>query len=51
MGEVGIDEMADGLQIMGSLLPHFGHAVADPAEVARVARETFAAATSPSPAR
>jgi aspartate aminotransferase-like enzyme len=44
MGEVGIDEMAQALQIMGSLLPYFGHSAAGPAEAAGAAREAFDAA-------
>jgi aspartate aminotransferase-like enzyme len=43
MGEVGIDEMAEALAIMGATLPDFGHA-ADPAAGARAAREAFDAA-------
>ena len=43
MGEVGIDEMADALEIMGSTLPEFGQQ-ADPAAGARAAREAFDAA-------
>jgi aspartate aminotransferase-like enzyme len=43
MGEVGIDEMAEALEIMGGTLPDFGHA-ADGAAAARAARETFEAA-------
>jgi aspartate aminotransferase-like enzyme len=40
MGEVGIDEMADALRIMGETLPDFGHE-ADADAAARVAREAF----------
>jgi aspartate aminotransferase-like enzyme len=43
MGEVGIDEMAQALEIMGATLPEFGH-VADPDAGARAAREAFEAA-------
>jgi aspartate aminotransferase-like enzyme len=43
MGEVGIDEMAEALEIMGGTLPGFGHP-ADGAAAARAARETFEAA-------
>ena len=43
MGEVGIDEMAEALEIMGGTLPDFGH-TADGAAAARAARETFEAA-------
>lgn len=43
MGEVGIDEMVQALQIMGDLLPSFGH-TADAAAGARTAREAFDAA-------
>jgi aspartate aminotransferase-like enzyme len=43
MGEVGIDEMAEALEIMGGTLPDFGHP-ADGAAAARAARETFEAA-------
>ena len=43
MGEVGIDEMAEALQIMGTTLPEFGHA-ADPEAGAGAAREAFEAA-------
>lgn len=40
MGDVGIDEMAAALQVMGETLVQFGHAV-DPDAAARIARETF----------
>jgi aspartate aminotransferase-like enzyme len=40
MGEVGIDEMAEALEIMGRVLPDFGHET-DPAAAGRAARETF----------
>ena len=43
MGEVGIDEMVQALQIMGDLLPYFGHST-DAAAGARTAREAFDAA-------
>jgi aspartate aminotransferase-like enzyme len=43
MGEVGMDEMVQALQIMGDLLPYFGHAT-DAAAGARAAREAFDAA-------
>jgi aspartate aminotransferase-like enzyme len=46
MGEVGIGEMAEALQIMGSLLPHFGHAVADPAAAGQAARDAYDAAVA-----
>ena len=42
MGDVGIDEMAQALEIMGSTLPDFGHA-ADGAAGGRLAREAFEA--------
>jgi aspartate aminotransferase-like enzyme len=43
MGEVGIDEMVEALEIMGATLPDFGHA-ADPDAGSRAAREAFEAA-------
>jgi aspartate aminotransferase-like enzyme len=46
MGEVGIDEMADALERMASVLPEHGHP-ADGAAAARAAREVFEAATAP----
>ncbi len=46
MGEVGIEEMADALELMGSTLPTHGHQ-ADAAAAARTAREIFEAATAP----
>jgi aspartate aminotransferase-like enzyme len=46
MGEVGIDEMAEALELMGGVLPRHGHS-ADGAEAGRVAREVFEAATAP----
>ncbi|CAN5258768.1 alanine--glyoxylate aminotransferase family protein [soil metagenome] len=46
MGEVGIDEMAKALAIMGRTLPEFGHP-ADGDAAGRVAREIHDAATSP----
>ncbi len=45
MGEVGIDEMAEALEIMGGVLPQFGHA-ADGASASRTARQAFDAATA-----
>ena len=45
MGEVGIDEMAEALAIMGRTLPDFGHA-ADGDTAARAAREVYDAATA-----
>jgi hypothetical protein len=36
--------MAQALQIMGSILPYFGHSAADPAAAAGAAREGFDAA-------
>ena len=46
MGDVGIDEMAEALEMMGRVLPRHGHP-ADGAEAGRVAREAFEAATAP----
>ena len=46
MGEVGIDEMAEAIQIMGETLPAHGFA-ADGAAAAATAREVFEAATAP----
>ena len=46
MGDVGIDEMADALERMASVLPDHGH-TADGAAAARAAREVFEAATAP----
>lgn len=46
MGEVGIDEMAEALAIMGRTLPEFGHP-ADGDAAGRVARQIHDAATSP----
>ena len=46
MGEVGIDEMAEALELMGGVLPRHGHP-ADGAEAGRVARNVFEAATAP----
>jgi len=40
MGEVGIDEMAEALEIMGGTLPEFGHD-ADGAAAAAAARDAF----------
>jgi aspartate aminotransferase-like enzyme len=40
MGEVGIDEMAEAIEIMGGVLPDFGHA-ADSAAAARAAHDAF----------
>ena len=42
MGDVGIEEMAEALEIMGGTLPDFGHP-ADAAAGARAAREAFEA--------
>jgi aspartate aminotransferase-like enzyme len=44
MGEVGIDEMAEALEIMGEVLPEFGHE-AGAAAAARIAREAYESAT------
>ena len=46
MGEVGIDEMADALELMGEVLPRHGHE-ADGAAAARAAREVHEGATAP----
>jgi aspartate aminotransferase-like enzyme len=46
MGDVGIDEMADAVEIMGRILPDHGHE-ADAAAAARATREAFEAATVP----
>ncbi len=43
MGEVGIDEMVQALQIMGDLLPYHGH-TADASAATSAAREAFDAA-------
>ena len=40
MGEVGIEEMAEALRLMGETLPNFGHA-ADAGAAARAARESY----------
>jgi len=40
MGDVGIDEMADALAIMGGTLPEFGHR-ADGAAAADAARSAY----------
>ncbi len=45
MGEVGIDEMAQALEIMGTTLPEFGHR-ADGAAGARAARDAYDAAAA-----
>ncbi|HEX7197668.1 MAG TPA: alanine--glyoxylate aminotransferase family protein [Candidatus Limnocylindria bacterium] len=45
MGDVGIGEMAEALEIMGGTLSEFGHG-ADGAAAARAAREAFDAATA-----
>ena len=45
MGDVGIDEMAEALEIMGGTLPEFGHA-ADGMAAGRAAREAFEALTA-----
>jgi aspartate aminotransferase-like enzyme len=46
MGEVGIDEMAEAIEIMGRTLPDHGHA-ADAEGASRATREAFEAATAP----
>jgi aspartate aminotransferase-like enzyme len=46
MGEVGINEMAEALELMAGVLPRHGHP-ADGAAAANVAREVFEAATAP----
>ncbi len=46
MGDVGIDEMAEAIRIMGETLPAHGFA-ADGAAAATTAREVFEAATAP----
>jgi aspartate aminotransferase-like enzyme len=46
MGDVGIDEMADAIRIMGDTLPAHG-VDADGGAAARIAREVFEAATAP----
>jgi aspartate aminotransferase-like enzyme len=46
MGDVGIDEMADAIRIMGETLPAHG-VEADGEYAARTAREVFEAATAP----
>src|SRR5690606_22444837 len=45
MGEVGIDEMAEALELMAATLPDFG-VTADPADAARAAREAYDAAAA-----
>ena len=45
MGDVGFDEMADALQVMGEGLIAFGHA-ADPSAAVRAARQAFEASLS-----
>jgi aspartate aminotransferase-like enzyme len=45
MGDVGIDEMAEALEIMGSTLPAFGHD-ADGGAAGSAAREAFEAQTA-----
>ncbi|MEO7296061.1 MAG: hypothetical protein ABIZ57_07945, partial [Candidatus Limnocylindria bacterium] len=45
MGDVGIDEMADALEIMGNTLPDFGHA-ADGAAAAAAARAAYEGLTA-----
>jgi aspartate aminotransferase-like enzyme len=45
MGEVGIDEMAEAIEIMGRVLPDFGHD-ADAAAGARATRDAFDVATA-----
>jgi aspartate aminotransferase-like enzyme len=46
MGDVGIEEMAEAVRIMGKTLPDHGFA-ADAAMAAQAAREVFEAATAP----
>ena len=46
MGDVGIDEMADAIEVMGRTLPNHGHP-ADAAAAGRASREAFEAATAP----
>jgi aspartate aminotransferase-like enzyme len=46
MGDVGIEEMADAVRIMGETLPDHGFAT-DAATAAQAAREVFEAATAP----
>jgi aspartate aminotransferase-like enzyme len=46
MGDVGIDELADAVEMMGRVLPRHGHP-ADGTRAARAAREAFEAATAP----
>jgi aspartate aminotransferase-like enzyme len=46
MGEVGIDEMAEAIEIMGRTLPDHGHP-ADASAAGRATREAFEAATAP----
>jgi len=46
MGDVGIDEMADALRVMGETLVEFGRP-ADPEGAARIAHRTFEARLSP----
>jgi aspartate aminotransferase-like enzyme len=45
MGEVGIDEMVEALEIMGRTLPEFGHRT-DVAAAVRTTREAFETATA-----
>jgi aspartate aminotransferase-like enzyme len=45
MGDVGIEEMADAIEVMGGTLPEFGHA-ADGAGAARATRAAFEATTA-----
>ena len=45
MGEVGIDDMAEAIEIMGRVLPDFGHD-ADAAAGARATRDAFDVATA-----
>jgi aspartate aminotransferase-like enzyme len=45
MGEVGIDEMAEALELMATTLPEFGVA-ADPAAAAQAARDAFDASAA-----
>jgi len=45
MGDVGIEEMADAIEVMGGTLPEFGHA-ADGAGAARATRAAYEATTA-----
>ena len=46
MGDVGIEELAAAIELMGDVLPNHGHA-ADGAAAARIAREVYESATAP----